>query len=223
MNPVDLRLYAIIGPEQAGGRDLPDLVRAAIRGGCTVVQYRDKTSPTRAMVEQARALRQACDGTGVPLLVNDRVDVALAARAHGVHLGQEDLHAEDARRLLGPEAIIGLTVKTARQADELYRLRVDYACIGGVFATTSKVNPEPPVGLDGLSRIAFRARLAAPGTPVGAIAGINAGNAAATVGAGADGVAVIAALFGAEDVEAAARALRGTVDRALAARGATAR
>ena len=175
------------------------------------------------MVEQARALRRVCEDLGVGLLVNDRADVALAAGADGVHLGQDDLHPGDARRLLGPKAIIGLTVKTPPQADELYRLRVDYACVGGVFATASKVNPEPPVGLDGLSRIAFRVRLAAPGTPVGAIAGIDAGNAAATIGAGADGIAVISALFGAQDVEAAARGLRSTVDRALAARGARAR
>ena len=131
------------------------------------------------------------------------------------------MHTADARRLLPRGAIIGLTVKNAAQADELYRLPVDYACIGGVFATTSKTNPDPPVGLDGLNRIVFRARLARGGTlPVGAIAGIDRSNAAATIGAGADGIALISALFGTgRDVEARARDLRGVIDGALAARG----
>jgi thiamine-phosphate diphosphorylase len=220
MNPVDLRLYGIADPARAGGRDLVALVRAAVAGGCTLIQYRDKETGTRAFVERARAIKAALDGTRVPLLVNDRVDVALAAGADGVHVGQDDMHAADARRLLGPAAIIGITIKTPVQADELYRLPVDYACIGGVFATDSKLNPEPPVGIDGFVRIAFRARLAAGNLPVGAIAGIDHTNAGALIAAGADGVAVISALFAADDVAAAARRLRGIVDGTLAMRGA---
>lgn len=219
MNPVDIRLYGIIDPERTGGRTLPDLARAAVAGGATLIQLRDKRGGTRTMVEAARAIGAALQGSGVPLLINDRVDVALAAGAAGVHLGQDDLHPNDARRLLGPRAIIGITIKTSAQADELFRFPVDYACIGGVFATTSKDNPSPPIGLDGLGRITFRARLAAPGIPVGAIAGIDAGNAPAVVGVGADGVAIISALFAVPDVEAAARTLRTAVDQALAARG----
>ena len=119
-------------------------------------------------------------------------------------------------------AIVGLTLKTGAQADELYRLPVDYACIGGVFATASKDNPDPPVGLDGFARIAFRARLArGTAVPVGAIAGIDASNAAAVIAAGADGIAVISALFGAEAVEGRARDLRARVDAALSERGAS--
>ncbi len=143
---------------------------------------------------RSRALNEALTSTGLPLLVNDRVDVALAVGADGVHLGQDNMHPADARRLLGPRAIIGLTVKTTDQADELFRLPVDYACIGGVFATVSKNNPAPPVGLDGLSHIAFRARLAGS-LPVGAIAGIDHGNAASVIAAGVGGVAMISALF----------------------------
>jgi thiamine-phosphate pyrophosphorylase len=222
MNPVDLRLYGILDAERAGGRDLGTLARAAAAGGCTLLQYRDKASPTRTLVERARAIKAALEDTGVPLLVNDRVDVALAARADGVHVGQEDIHAMDARRLLGSGAIVGITLKTPAQADELYRLPVDYACIGGVFATTSKRNPEPPVGLDGFGRIAFRARLAGGKLPVGAIAGIDRSNAAAVIEAGADGVAVISAIFAADDVEGAARGLRGIVQKALEAREAAA-
>jgi thiamine-phosphate diphosphorylase len=220
MNPVDLRLYGIIDPTRTLGRDLVPLVRAAIAGGCTLIQYRDKQADTRAFVERARAIKAALEGERVPLLINDRVDVALAAEADGVHVGQEDMHPADARRLLGPAAIIGITIKTPAQADELYRMPVDYACIGGVFATGSKLNPEPPVSLDGFSRIAFRARLAGGNIPVGAIAGIDHANAASVIAAGADGVAVISAIFAAENVEAAARRLRTAVDGTLAARGA---
>ncbi len=218
MNPVDLRLYGILDPERARGRDLAALARAAVGGGCTLLQYRDKHAPTRTLVERARAIKAALAGTGVPLLVNDRVDVALAAQADGVHVGQDDMHPDDARRLLGPQAIVGLTLKTEAQADALAGLPVDYGCIGGVFATTSKDNPAPPVGLDGFARIAARARRA--GCPVGAIAGIDETNAAGVIGAGADGVAVISAIFSAPDPEAAARRLRAVVDQSLAARGA---
>jgi thiamine-phosphate pyrophosphorylase len=129
------------------------------------------------------------------------------------------MHPSDARRLLGRGAIIGLTLKTAAQADEMFRMPVDYACIGGVFATTSKDNPDPPIGLEGFARVAFRARLAAS-VPVGAIAGIDATNAGAVIAAGADGVAVISALFMADDPTAQARRLRAVIDAALAARRA---
>lgn len=220
---VDLRLYGLLDTGLCGsdGATLGRLGAEAAAGGCTLLQYREKDiADARATVERLRAIRAALDGQ-VPLLVNDRVDLALAAGADGVHLGQSDLHPADARRLLGPEAIIGLTVKTPAQADELYRLPIDYACIGGVFATTSKDNPDPPVGLDGLSRILFRARLArGPGLPVGAIAGITLDNAGEVIAAGADGVAVISALFGTEAVRQNARDLRARIDTALVQRGA---
>jgi thiamine-phosphate pyrophosphorylase len=220
VNPVDLRLYGILDTGRLGTDSirLADLARAAVRGGCTLLQLRDKTADTRAMVARARVLATA--GFGVPVLVNDRVDVALAAGADGVHLGQEDMAPADARRLLGPRAIVGLTLKSSAHADALYREPVDYGCVGGVYATASKDNPDPPLGPAGLNRVVFRARLArGPAFPIGAIAGIDAGNAPATVAAGADGVAVIAALFLSEDVEAEARRLRAAVDGALAARG----
>ena len=196
--------------------------RRRSRAACTLFQYREKNiADARAALARIRAIHAALAGRA-PLLVNDRVDLALAAACEGVHLGQSDLHPADARRLLGDHAIVGLTLKTGAQADELYRLPVDYACIGGVFASTSKDNPDPPVGLDGFARIAFRARLArGAAVPVGAIAGIDASNAAAVIAAGADGIAVISALFGAEAVEGRARDLRARVDAALSERGAT--
>ncbi|MCJ2006994.1 thiamine phosphate synthase [Methylobacterium sp. E-041] len=220
---VDLRLYGLLDVGVCGddGPRLADMAAAAVAGGCTLFQYREKDiADARAALARIRAIHAALAGRA-PLLVNDRVDLALAAGCEGVHLGQSDLHPADARRLLGDRAIVGLTLKTGAQADELYRLPVDYACIGGVFATTSKDNPDPPVGLDGFARIAFRARLArGTAVPVGAIAGIDASNAAAVIAAGADGIAVISALFGAEAVEGRARDLRARVDAALAERGA---
>lgn len=213
---VDLRLYALVDPERSGGHALPDLARAVVAGGATLLQLRDKQGDTRAMVETARAIKAAIAGSGVPLLINDRVDVALAAGADGVHVGWDDMTPADARRLLGPRAIIGLSMKTMEQAREAPLDLIDYVCIGGVFATMSKDNPQPPIGVDGLRRIAAEVRARKPGFPVGAIAGIDASNAADVMGAGVDGVAVISALSMTKDSTAAARDLRALVDGAKA-------
>jgi thiamine-phosphate pyrophosphorylase len=150
----------------------------------------------------------------VPLVVNDRLDVALAAGADGIHIGRDDMPAETARRLLGPDAIIGLTVKSEADADAAIDAPIDYACIGGVFETLSKKNPDAPVGLEGFRVLRARIRAAKPGLPVGAIAGIDAARAGEAVRAGASGVAVISAIFRAEDIAAAARELRAAVDDA---------
>jgi thiamine-phosphate pyrophosphorylase len=217
MNPVDLRLCGIIDPERTRGRDPVELVRGAVAGGCTLVEYRDKLSGTRQFVETAHALGAALAGSGVSMLINDRVDVALAVRADGVHLGREDMHPNDARKLLGPRAIIGLTINTPEQADEMVRMQIDYGRLGGIFAALSNQNASEPIGLEGLARIAFRARLAS-GVPVSACGGIDHTNAGAVVAAGADGVAVIAALFMADEPEQEAHRLRVIVDQTLASR-----
>lgn len=215
---VDVRLNAIVDPERANGRALDALARQVAAGGATLIQLRDKLGSTRRMVETARAIKAALGGTGVPLVINDRVDVALAAQADGVHVGQDDMRVEDARRLLGPKAIIGLSIKSVAQANAAPIDQLDYVGIGGVYATTSKDNPAPPIGPAGLSAIvaAFQARK--PGFPACGIAGIDATNAAAVIAAGADGVAVISALSMQADPAAAARELRGIVDAALAKR-----
>jgi thiamine-phosphate pyrophosphorylase len=219
VSAVDLRLYALIDPEHAGGHDLVDLAREVAQGGATLVQLRDKRSDTRAMVERARAIRAVLAPFKVPLLINDRVDVALASGAHGAHVGQDDMAAEDVRRLLGPGAIIGLSIKTVAQAEAAPIDLVDYAGVGGVFATSSKDNTKAPIGPAGLARIADVLRRRAPKFPLCGIAGIDATNAGEVVAAGADGVAVISALSLGRDPQAAARALRGVVDAALAQRG----
>jgi thiamine-phosphate pyrophosphorylase len=223
MTPVDLRLYANHDPARAGGRTLADLAQRVAEGGATLIQYRDKDSSTRAMVEQAKALRRALAPSRVPLIVNDRVDVALAARADGVHVGQDDMEAADARRLLGPDAIIGLSVKTLAQVQAAPIEHLDYVAIGGVFATGSKDNPEPPIGISGLRVLADAVRARTKRLAIGAIAGIDERNAASIIAAGADGVAVISALSLAPDPGVAATKLREIVDEALKRRQAEAR
>jgi len=185
-----------------------------VAGGATLIQLRDKLGSTRRMIEEARAIKAVLAGTGVPLVINDRVDVALASGADGVHVGQDDMPAAEARRLLGPRAIIGLSIKSVALANAAPLDVIDYAGIGGVYATTSKDNPDPPIGVAGLRDViaALRARKAE--FPVCGIAGIDAGNAAAVIEAGADGVAVISALSMNDDPESAARELRAIVDSA---------
>ena len=216
--PVDVRLYALVDPARAGGRPLAELARLVAGGGATLVQLRDKNSDTRTMVEEARAIKSALAPFCVPLIVNDRVDVALAAGADGVHVGQDDMEVADARRLLGPGAIIGLSIKTPAQAEAAPIDLLDYVGIGGVFATTSKDNPDPPIGVAGLARIVGVFRRRAERLPLCAIAGIDATNAGAAVAGGADGVAVISALSLAASPPDAARGLRAVVDAALAGR-----
>jgi thiamine-phosphate pyrophosphorylase len=211
---VDLRLYALIDPAVTGARTLGDLA-ARIAGSATLVQLRDKHSSTRAMVDEARALRGVLEPVGVPLLINDRVDVALAAEADGVHIGQDDMSAADARRLLGRAAIIGLSIKTVQQAQDATLEHLEYVAIGGVYGTTSKDNASAPIGIDGLRAIVRAVRARDARLPICAIAGINASNAAAVIEAGADGVAVISSLSLASDPKKAAQDLRSVVDGAL--------
>jgi len=216
---IDLRLNAIVDPERAGGHDLADLAQRCARGGATLIQLRDKVSETRTMVEEARAIKQALTPFGVPFVVNDRVDVALAAGADGVHLGQEDMAVEDARRLIGSRAIVGLSVKSVAEAEATPVDLIDYVGSGGVYVTLSKQQKSAPIGPAGLARIIAMLHRRAPQLPVCAIAGIDAGNAAEVIAAGADGVAVISALSLVPDPEAAARGLREIVDAMLAKRG----
>lgn len=216
----DLRVYALVDPQHCFGRDPAELTRLLVQGGATLLQLRDKTGSTRAMIERARAMRGALGQSGVPLLINDRVDVALAAEADGVHVGWDDMPAADARLLLGRTAIIGLSIKTEAQAKAAPLELLDYVCIGGVFETGSKENPEPPIGVAGLAQLAAVIRKRQPGMPIGAIAGIDERNAADVIAAGADGVAVISALSRAGDPMQATKNLRGIVERALSQRSA---
>jgi thiamine-phosphate pyrophosphorylase len=214
---VDLRCYAIVDPEVSGGHELPDLCRMLAAGGVTLVQLRDKLTDTRVMVERARAIKAALGR--VPLVINDRVDVALAVECAGVHIGWDDMAPAEARRLLGPDAIIGLTVNSPQRADATDLGLIDYAGIGGVYGTTSKATKNAPIGLAGMARVIEALHRREPGFLTCGIAGINAGNAAPVIDAGADGVSVISALSMAKDPRAAAQELLRVVDAALARRG----
>ena len=218
MSRIDLRLYALVDPDTSGGREFDELAELVVGGGATLVQLRDKHGDTGVLVERARALKTALAPFGVPLLINDRVDVALACGAEGVHVGQTDMAVADARRLLGRNALIGLSIKTEEQAQGAPLDLLDYVGIGGVFTTTSKTTGTAPIGIDGLARVAGIIRSRAQDFPVCAIAGITAENASQTIAAGADGVAVISALSLAADPKAAAAKMRAVVDAALARR-----
>jgi thiamine-phosphate pyrophosphorylase len=216
---LDLRLNAIVDPERAGGYALADLAARCARGGATLVQLRNKHSETRALIEEARAIKQALAPFAVPFVVNDRVDVAMASGADGVHLGRDDMAVEDARRLLGPNAIIGLSIKSVAEAEAARLDLVDYVGSGGVYATSSKQQKNAPIGPAGLARVVAALRRRAPVLPVCGIAGIDPSNAAEVIAAGADGVAVISALSLVPSPETAARQLRDIVDGVLAKRG----
>ncbi len=215
---VDLSLYAIIDPSVAGGRKLDELARL-IADSVTLVQLRDKNGSTRAMIEEARALTAVLAPLDIPLLINDRVDVALAVEADGVHIGQDDMSPADARLLLGRTAIIGLSIKSVAQAQAAPLEHLDYVAIGGVYGTTSKETANAPIGIAGLRAIVQAVRARARDFPICAIAGINKSNAAEVIAAGCDGVAVISALSLAPDPRQAAEDLRAVVDSALEKRG----
>jgi thiamine-phosphate pyrophosphorylase len=215
---VDLRLYALIDPAVAGGRTLAALAKQ-IAGSATLVQLRDKHGSTRTLVEEARELTIVLAPLDIPLLINDRVDVALAAEADGVHIGQDDMSPADARLLLGRTAIIGLSIKTVEHAKAAPLELLDYVAIGGVYGTTSKDDAKTPIGIEGLRAVVHAIRARDPKFPICAIAGINENNAADVIAAGVDGVSVISALSLAPDPTLAATNLLAVVDTALARRG----
>lgn len=203
--PVDLRLYLITDSCLCAGRGVISTVAAAVAGGVTAVQVRDPAATTRALFELSGALLGALAGTGVPLIVNDRLDVALAAGAAGVHLGQADLPPVEARRIAGADVLIGWSVTTVAEAEEATRLpagTVDYLGVGPVYPTATKTDAAPAIGLAGLRRATH-----ACGLPCVAIGGIGVGNAADVMAAGAAGVAVVSAICSAADPEEEARRL----------------
>lgn len=198
----DLSVYLVTDRPLCGGRALIDVVAEAAAGGATLVQLREKEAGTREFVELARAVKKALAPLGVPLLVNDRLDVALACGADGVHVGQSDMHPSDARAILGPGAIIGLSVETPELARAARDLPVDYLGAGPVFPTATKVDAAPVLGLSGLGEVVELA-----GRPVVGIGGIGLANAVEVMQAGAHGVAVVSALCAASSPREAAREL----------------
>ena len=201
-------LYLVTDRSLSLGRPLEEIVDAAVRGGVSAVQLREKTASTAEFVSFALRLHARLKPNRIPLIINDRVDIALASGADGVHLGQDDMPYGEARRLLGPRAIIGLSVETEDQALEAEPLDVDYLGVSPIFPTPTKTDTKTPWGLEGLRRLRERSRHS-----LIAIGGINAANARVVIEAGADGLAVVSAICSAADPERAARSLRDIVDR----------
>lgn len=208
---LDLSLYLVLDPSALPeGARLLDVASAAIDGGVTVIQLRDKQSGVRELIARSRSLAELCDTRDVCFIVNDRVDVALASGAHGVHLGPEDMRVEDARRV-APGLIIGGSAGDPTSARALVEQGVDYLGVGAIYdASASKANASAPRSPAVISNV----REVVAELPLVGIGGIDASNARAVIDAGADGVAVIRAIAASDDPEAAARALKSAIKRA---------
>lgn len=208
MNRKLLSLYLVTDRGLAGGRDIVDIVRESVEGGATMVQLREKTLDTGEFIRLAVRLKEALRPYGVPLIINDRVDVALASDADGVHIGQSDMPFEMARKLLGPDKIIGLSVENFDQIVEANGLDVDYIGVSPVFATSTKTDTAAPFGLCGLRKAV---RLSSH--PTVAIGGMNLSTAADVMATGTDGIAVVSAIVCAESPREASRQLLQIVRR----------
>ena len=204
----DADFFKKIAVPGASGRDLLGIVDAAVQGGVTVVQLRAKALPFREFLDLGLRAADRLAGTGVPLIINDRIDIALACGADGVHLGQEDMPLATARKILGGARIIGISVNTVEEARAAEAGGADYVGAGPAFATATKETVLPVLGPEGIRSIKRTVRI-----PVVAIGGINAGNAAALADSGADGIAVVSAILGAPDARRAAEDLRKAYKR----------
>ncbi|MGV1791278.1 thiamine phosphate synthase [Rhizobium lusitanum] len=209
MKDFDLSLYLVLDPILCADLGMVETTRAAIAGGATIVQLRDKHAPTAAMIETGRALKQILHGSNARLIVNDNVEAAIAIGADGLHIGQEDINAADARRMIGPEMILGLSVETEALASAIDASIVDYAGVGPVFATPTKPDHKQPIGLDGLARIVGLCPV-----PTVAIGGLKAEHAANVLTAGADGLAVVSAICGTPDPQAATAFIANAIKEA---------
>ncbi len=202
----DLSLYLVTDRGLSLGRSTVDIVRAAVAGGVTCVQLREKECSTRQFVAEARAVRELLNGTNVPLIINDRIDVALAVGASGVHLGQTDMHIADARRVVGSSMLIGISAECVEDAVRAQAEGADYIGISPVFATPTKTDTAPALGLHGIALIR-----AAVSLPLVGIGGVKPGNAADVLRAGCDGVAVVSAIVSAPDPQQAAAELKAII------------
>ena len=197
---LDLSLYLVTDPALCAERGLEATVMAAVRGGVSVVQLRDKHASDEEMIAQAIRLKALLDEYEVPLIINDRIEVALASGADGLHIGQSDGDPVEARRRLGEDALIGLSVQTLEQLKAVDVERIDYLGLGPVHATPTKPDHAAPLGIEGLTQLVRSSPL-----PTVAIGGISLANAGEVMTSGTDGLAVVSALCSAEDPAAAAQ------------------
>jgi thiamine-phosphate pyrophosphorylase len=214
LSGIDLSLYLVADVDFAAGRDLVRLVRESVRGGVTAVQLRAKGLGTREFLKLAIRMADVLKGRSIPFIINDRVDIALACGAEGVHLGQDDMTADIARKLLGPMRIIGISVNTMKEARAAERLGADYLGLNPIYETTTKDTGLPALGPSGVVRMHERI-----GIPIIAIGGINIGNAADIMRSGAAGIAVVSAILGAPDARNAAAELKKVLSAYLPRRG----
>jgi thiamine-phosphate pyrophosphorylase len=211
MKAFDLSLYLVLDPDLCAGIGMVETARLAVAGGATLVQLRDKHAGTVGMIETGRALKQALVGTGALFIVNDDVEAAIAIGADGLHIGQEDLDARTARTMIGPAMILGLSVETAALAAAVDPDLVDYTGVGPVFATPTKADHKQPIGFDGLAML-----VKASPVPSVAIGGLKADHVAQVFAAGAKGLAVVSAICGTPDPEAATRRIAAEIRKARA-------
>ncbi|MBY5798859.1 MULTISPECIES: thiamine phosphate synthase [Rhizobium] len=211
MKAFDLSLYLVLDADLCAEIGMVETARLAIAGGATMVQLRDKHAGTIRMIETGRALKQALDGTGALLIVNDDVEAAIAIGADGLHIGQEDMDAMRARAMIGPEMILGLSVESEALAGAVDPDLVDYTGVGPVFATPTKADHKQPIGFDGLAML-----VKASPVPSVAIGGLKADHVAQVFAAGAQGLAVVSAICGTPDPEAATRRIAAEIRKARA-------
>jgi thiamine-phosphate pyrophosphorylase len=211
---IDYSLYLVTDRSLSKGRTNREIVEAAVAGGVTCVQLREKHCGTREFIHEALALRPLLRDHNIPLIINDRLDVALAVAADGVHLGQSDMPIAMARKIAGRSLLIGISAESADDALKAEQEGADYIGISPVFSTPTKIDAAPPLGLGGVSKIGGLVDI-----PLVGIGGINLDNAASVIGAGADGVAVVSAIVSAEDPTAATSMLKTLVEQALSKKG----
>jgi thiamine-phosphate pyrophosphorylase len=198
-----LSVYLVMGIQDIKGRSAPQIAELALRGGATMLQLREKNIDIRKVLEIGKVIRQHCKDYNVPFIVNDRVDLAIVLEADGVHVGQTDLPSYEVRRLMGPDAIIGVSAGNRFEAQRAMSEGADYLGVGSIFATSTKKDAGLPVGVEWVREV----RSMAEDVPIVGIGGINAENAFEVVRAGADGVAVVSAILNQSDPYAAAKKL----------------
>ncbi len=206
---IDYSLYLVTDRGLARGRSNLDIVTAAVRGGVTIVQLREKDCSTRDFIEQAFSIKKFLQNRGIPLIINDRIDVAQAIEADGVHLGQTDMPLETAKSILGDTMIIGISAECLADAIAAEKGGADYLGVSPIYATPTKTDTAPALGLEGLKEICQAVKL-----PLVGIGGLNRDNAAEIIRKGADGVAVVSAIVAADDPETASRELKQAINEA---------
>ncbi len=207
---MDYALYLVTDRGLSRGRNSLEIVEAAVRGGVTCVQLREKTCSTRDFINEAFAIKDILKTHAVPLIINDRLDVAQAVGADGVHLGQSDMPFKTAKAIVKDTMIIGISAESLEDAVEAENAGADYIGVSPIYATPTKTDTAPALGLEGLARIRERVNI-----PLVGIGGLNADNAGEVIRHGADGVAVVSAIVSADDPEEAARQLKEIVKHEL--------